>query len=85
MVDGGRGMPMAVASGSSYHNQYAAVARYEDVIANRQLFMTTLEKLHATMGTKFMYVNYSPLPLPFHFNTAYILYSLLALFVVFLV
>ncbi|GAB2249592.1 hypothetical protein Droror1_Dr00012951 [Drosera rotundifolia] len=30
------------------------LARYEEVIINPRLFMETLEKLHATMGTKFM-------------------------------
>ncbi|KAF8388418.1 hypothetical protein HHK36_027087 [Tetracentron sinense] len=30
------------------------LAKYEDVKANRELFMDTLEKLHATVGTKFM-------------------------------
>ncbi|XP_044498359.1 high mobility group B protein 15-like isoform X2 [Mangifera indica] len=28
--------------------------RYEDIVASPELFMSTLEKLHATMGTKFM-------------------------------
>lgn len=28
--------------------------KYEDVVADPILFMTTLEKLHAEMGTKFM-------------------------------
>ncbi|KAL6002787.1 hypothetical protein ACLOJK_023009 [Asimina triloba] len=31
-----------------------ALAKYEDVVANRKLFMDSLEKLHATLGTKFM-------------------------------
>lgn len=30
------------------------LARYEDVVASGKLFMDTLGKLHATMGTKFM-------------------------------
>ncbi|XP_052190071.1 high mobility group B protein 15 isoform X2 [Diospyros lotus] len=30
------------------------LARYEDVVVSPKLFMDTLEKLHATMGTKFM-------------------------------
>lgn len=30
------------------------MATYEDVIADRKLFMGTLEKLHAAMATKFM-------------------------------
>lgn len=28
--------------------------KYEDVVTDPILFMTTLEKLHAAMGTKFM-------------------------------
>ncbi|XP_058180933.1 high mobility group B protein 15 isoform X2 [Rhododendron vialii] len=32
----------------------AALAKYEDVVITPKLFMDTLEKLHATMGTKFM-------------------------------
>ncbi|KAJ0093998.1 hypothetical protein Patl1_25993 [Pistacia atlantica] len=28
--------------------------RYEDIVASPKLFMSTLEKLHATMGTKFI-------------------------------
>ncbi|XP_058093627.1 high mobility group B protein 15-like isoform X2 [Magnolia sinica] len=30
------------------------LAKYEEVLSNGKLFMDTLEKLHATMGTKFM-------------------------------
>ncbi|KAH9611887.1 hypothetical protein KSS87_003369 [Heliosperma pusillum] len=32
----------------------APLAKYEEVVADRQLFMTSLEKLHSLMGTKFM-------------------------------
>lgn len=32
----------------------APLAKYEEVAANPKLFMSTLEKLHASMGTKFM-------------------------------
>ncbi|KAI4338345.1 hypothetical protein L6164_016684 [Bauhinia variegata] len=39
---------------SNYHQYPPATARYEDVVADPKLFMSTLEKLHATMGTKFM-------------------------------
>lgn len=42
-----------MASGS-YHQHPAPLAKYEDVVCNPQLFMTTLEKLHVAMGTKFM-------------------------------
>lgn len=28
---------------------------YEDIIANPDIFMASLEKLHSIMGTKFMY------------------------------
>lgn len=30
------------------------LAKYEEVIVNPELFRETLEKLHATLGTKFM-------------------------------
>ncbi|TKY64740.1 High mobility group B protein 15 [Spatholobus suberectus] len=30
------------------------LAKYKDVVANPKLFMSTLEKLHSSMGTKFM-------------------------------
>ncbi|KAK8608986.1 hypothetical protein V6N13_025295 [Hibiscus sabdariffa] len=39
---------------SSYTPYPPALARYEDVVACPELFLATLEKLHATMGTKFM-------------------------------
>ncbi|KAH1097509.1 hypothetical protein J1N35_014430 [Gossypium stocksii] len=40
---------------SSNYNPYPPpLARYEDVAACPKLFLSTLEKLHATMGTKFM-------------------------------
>ncbi|MBA0696338.1 hypothetical protein Goari_002896 [Gossypium aridum] len=39
---------------SSYTPYPPPLARYEDVVASPKLFLTTLEKLHATMGTKFM-------------------------------
>ncbi|KAK1381264.1 High mobility group B protein 15 [Heracleum sosnowskyi] len=42
------------ASTVSYHPYPQALARYEDVVASGKLFMDTLGKLHATMGTKFM-------------------------------
>ncbi|GAB4844087.1 High mobility group B protein 15 [Ancistrocladus abbreviatus] len=45
--------PSKVAS-SIYHQYPPPLAKYEDVVANRRLFMDTLEKLHAAMGTKFM-------------------------------
>ncbi|CAM8911740.1 unnamed protein product [Rhodiola kirilowii] len=31
-----------------------ALAKYEDVVSNPKLFISTLEKLHSAMGTKFM-------------------------------
>ncbi|KAJ0034460.1 hypothetical protein Pint_25420 [Pistacia integerrima] len=37
---------------STYHSY--PTPRYEDIVASPKLFMSTLEKLHATMGTKFM-------------------------------
>jgi len=58
MVEQGEGRPLPVSVAPASPNQYPApLAKYEDVVASRQLFMTTLEKLHAAMGTKFMYVN----------------------------
>ncbi|MBA0570583.1 hypothetical protein Golob_004214 [Gossypium lobatum] len=39
---------------SSYTSYPPPLARYEDVVASPKLFLATLEKLHATMGTKFM-------------------------------
>ncbi|KAK1389783.1 High mobility group B protein 15 [Heracleum sosnowskyi] len=38
----------------SYHPYPQPLARYEDVVVSRELFMDTLGKLHATMETKFM-------------------------------
>lgn len=38
----------------NYLQYPAPLARYEDVIASPKIFMATLEKLHASMGTKFM-------------------------------
>ena len=32
------------------------MAKYEEVVADRELFIKSLEKLHATLGTKFMWV-----------------------------
>ncbi|KMT14857.1 hypothetical protein BVRB_3g065800 [Beta vulgaris subsp. vulgaris] len=53
MVDQGRSLHVGVAS--AIFNQYPPpLAKYEDVVASRQLFMTTLEKLHAAMASKFM-------------------------------
>ncbi|KAK1271465.1 High mobility group B protein 15 [Acorus gramineus] len=39
---------------SQYHPYPPPLAKYEEVVANPQLFKETLEKLHSTMGTKFM-------------------------------
>lgn len=39
---------------SKYQVYPPPLANYDDVVANPKLFMSTLEKLHATMGTKFM-------------------------------
>ncbi|KAL1323212.1 hypothetical protein HN51_068278 [Arachis hypogaea] len=36
------------------HQNPAPLAKYEEVTTNPKLFMSTLEKLHADMGTKFM-------------------------------
>lgn len=40
---------------SGYHPYPAPLAKYEDIVADPRLFMHTLEKLHTSMGTKFMY------------------------------
>ncbi|KAK9933233.1 hypothetical protein M0R45_020436 [Rubus argutus] len=45
--------PMKDAS-SNFIPYPAPLAKYEEVAANPKLFMSTLEKLHASMGTKFM-------------------------------
>ncbi|CAK9151650.1 unnamed protein product, partial [Ilex paraguariensis] len=37
----------------NYHPYPPPLARYEDVVACPRLFMDTLEKLYATMRTKF--------------------------------
>ncbi|KAK5793852.1 hypothetical protein F383_22153 [Gossypium arboreum] len=39
---------------SSYTPYPPPLARYEDVVTSQKHFLATLEKLHATMGTKFM-------------------------------
>ncbi|XVF38006.1 hypothetical protein REPUB_Repub20aG0060500 [Reevesia pubescens] len=39
---------------SNYYPYPPPLARYEDVAVSPKLFLATLEKLHATMGTKFM-------------------------------
>ena len=41
---------------SNFHLYPAPLAKYDDIVANPKLFISTLEKLHASMGTKFMYV-----------------------------
>lgn len=46
-------MKEAVAA-SSYRAYPAPLAKYEEVANIPKLFMSTLEKLHAEMGTKFM-------------------------------
>ncbi|KAL3637657.1 hypothetical protein CASFOL_018528 [Castilleja foliolosa] len=39
---------------SNYHPYPSPLTTYEDVVASRDLFMDTLKKFHASMGTKFM-------------------------------
>ncbi|KAM3708525.1 hypothetical protein ACJW31_02G103000 [Castanea mollissima] len=48
-----RSSPMKETS-PNYHPYPASLAKYDDVAINPSLFMSTLEKLHASMGTKFM-------------------------------
>lgn len=38
----------------NYHQYPPPLAKYEDIVSSPKLFMVTLEKLHAIMGTKFM-------------------------------
>lgn len=48
--------PLPTKEASSPHHPYPPpLAKYEDVVASPSLFMGTLEKLHASLGTKFMY------------------------------
>ncbi|KAG4984739.1 hypothetical protein JHK87_029488 [Glycine soja] len=51
---GNSSLPIKDAAGSSYCAYPFSLAKYEEVVDNPQLFMFTLEKLHAAMGTKFM-------------------------------
>ncbi|GLT68627.1 hypothetical protein SLA2020_408380 [Shorea laevis] len=47
--------PVPMKEPASGYNPYPApLARYEDVVASPNLFMSTLENLHAAMSTKFM-------------------------------
>lgn len=46
--EGGSGL------GANFGAYRKPLARYEDVIADPELFKETLMKLHAEMGTKFM-------------------------------
>ncbi|KAI5335938.1 hypothetical protein L3X38_026072 [Prunus dulcis] len=49
--------PLLMNDTSSHYLPYPApLAKHEEVVANPRLFMATLEKLHASMGTKFMTV-----------------------------
>ncbi|PKI75063.1 high mobility group B protein 15 [Punica granatum] len=45
---------MGMRSEGNYQAYPPPVAEYSQVVASPQLFMSTLEKLHSTMGTKFM-------------------------------
>lgn len=47
-------LPIKQAPPLQYHPYPPPLAKYEDVVASPRLFMDTLGKLHATMGTKFM-------------------------------
>lgn len=57
-TSGGSKIPLGVKEAAgSIHNCHvypAPLAKYEDVVADPKLFLHTLEKLHASMGTKFM-------------------------------
>ncbi|XP_073135122.1 high mobility group B protein 15 [Henckelia pumila] len=63
MVEGGESEKLSMESSSaanncqtapSFHSYPPPLATYEDVFSSRELFMETLRKLHASMGTKFM-------------------------------
>lgn len=41
----------------NYYPYPPPLATYQDVVASPQLFMDTLQRLHASLGTKFMYVS----------------------------
>lgn len=47
---------------SNYCPYPQPLAKYDDVAASPKLFVDTLEKLHASMGTKFMYAFSPSLP-----------------------
>ncbi|GAB2295706.1 hypothetical protein Dimus_029860 [Dionaea muscipula] len=51
---GGYQIQSPLANKVGYHRYPPPLAKYEEVVANPKLFMETLEKLHAAMGTKFM-------------------------------
>lgn len=48
------GLPVQGPSPSKCVPYPSPLARYEEVVASRQVFMSTLEQLHFAMGTKFM-------------------------------
>lgn len=48
--------PMAMKEPGSSCKSYTPPARYAEVVNNPKRFRELLEELHATMGTKFMYV-----------------------------
>lgn len=49
----------------NYHPYPPPLAEYSEVVANPRLFMSTLEKMHSTMGTKFMFDSFPPFKLHF--------------------
>ncbi|XP_078434185.1 high mobility group B protein 9-like [Wolffia australiana] len=61
-IEKGKQMEAAISSspidvttdGNNYSPYPPPIAKYDEVIADRELFIRSLEKLHATLGTKFM-------------------------------
>ncbi|KAL6581994.1 hypothetical protein OROMI_006008 [Orobanche minor] len=54
VVEQGMGGDELALQSTNYHPYPPPMATYEDVLGSRDLFMDTLKKFHASMGTKFM-------------------------------
>ncbi|KAL6517106.1 hypothetical protein OROHE_017812 [Orobanche hederae] len=54
VVEQGMGGDELALQSNNYHPYPPPMATYEDVFGSRDLFMDTLKKFHASMGTKFM-------------------------------
>ena len=53
---GGKSLLLVREDSSNFRPYPQLDGKYEDVVSDPKLFMNTLEKLHVSMGTKFMYV-----------------------------